>query len=182
MRITAGTHRSRNLKTLSSDHTRPTSDKIRQALFSKVGPYFQGGRFLDVFSGTGAMGLESLSRGMDEVVAFENNNQAARLILENVKALKETDHFKLLKGDAKELLKQDLGKFDLVFIDPPYDYNDFEGIINLVVEHCVHEDSIIIVESDHTKQLADGFGDFHCVQAKKYGQTMVRYFEVIHES
>ena len=178
MRITAGVHRSRTLKTLKSDHTRPTSDKIRQAIFSKVGPFFQEGSFLDVFCGTGAMGLEALSRGMDRVLAFENHGPAAAIINENVKLLKEEKNFKLMRGDAQNLIQKDNGLFDIVFMDPPYDYKDFDLMISLIVKHAVHDDSIIIVESDSQHTLKESYSQFTCTQEKVYGHTKLCYFEV----
>lgn len=177
MRITAGTHRSRNLKTLESNLTRPTSDKVRQAIYSRVGPYFNGETLLDVFSGTGAMALEGLSRGMSRVTCIEKNAQARRLILENIKLLGEQDHVDLIHGDALLELERLNHKFDLVFIDPPYDYPHFEAIIELVVANCVHENSLIIVESDKDKVLPQQFRTFVCSHSKRYGQTLISYYE-----
>lgn len=179
MRITAGIHRSRNLKTLDSDISRPTSDKVRQAIFSRIGPYFQDEQFLDVFSGTGAMALEGISRGIQHAVCIEKNPKARRIILENAKLLNEEKKISLLAGDAFVELDKLQTAFDYVFIDPPYAYDNFEGIIQKVVDHCVHDQSLIIVESDHMKVLPESFGKFQCVHTKKYGQTRLSYYEVV---
>lgn len=182
MRITAGQFRSRNIKTLKSDVSRPTSDKVRQAIFSRVGPYFQKSTFLDVFGGSGAMGLEALSRGMSEVVCIEKDPAASRLILENAKAFDVMNQMTLYKGDVLVQLKKINQKFDYIFIDPPYAYPKFEEVIQYVVDHLSYSHSEIIVESDSDKDLSDRFGNFVCVQSKKYGHTQVRYYEMSDEN
>ena len=177
MRITAGTHRSRVLKTLDSTISRPTSDKVRQAIYSRIGPYFQDSTMLDVFSGTGAMALEGLSRGMAHVTCIEKNAQARRLILDNVTLLNETANVTLINGDALNVLDT-LGQvFDVIFVDPPYDYPYFESIIETLVARCTHSNSLIIVESDAHKDLPTTVGTFTCVHSKRYGQTLISYYE-----
>lgn len=181
MRITAGTHRSRNLKTLDSDVTRPTSDKIRQAIFSRIGPYFDAASFLDVFGGTGAMALEAVSRGMGEAVCIEAYGPAQRIINENIKLLGEMSHVKLVKGDALIQLEKLNQKFDYIFIDPPYKYDYFEDIIRNAIKFCSHQHTLIIVESDATKELPEIIENFECVHSKKYGHSKLFYYEVIYE-
>ncbi len=178
MRITAGTHRSRNLKTLNGDQTRPTTDKIRQAIFSRIGPYFNNTSFLDVFSGSGAMALEARSRGVEVVYALEQHSGALSIIKDNAKSLNES--IEILKGDAMQLIPSLKQKFDYIFIDPPYHYDKFQVVIETCIQNCVHEDTLIIVESDISLKLDETILNFECVHEKKYGQTRIRYYEVNH--
>lgn len=182
MRITAGTHRSRNLKTLASDVTRPTSDKMRQAIFSRIGPYFDNTSFLDVFGGTGAMALEAISRGMNHAVCIERYVPAQRIIQENIKLLNENAKVTLVKGDALKQLETLKQRFDYIFIDPPYKYKYFESIIKEAIIHCAHENTLIIVESDAQKELPQVIENFECIHSKKYGQSKLFYYEVIYEN
>lgn len=178
MRITAGRNRSRALKTLKSDISRPTTDKVRQAIYSRIGPYFDGDVMLDVFAGSGAMGFEALSRGMGHVMAIEVNRQAYQLIQENAKALNEEAQISLILGDALKVVSGLNQTFDYVFIDPPYAYPHFETIIKVVIQSCVKPNTTIIVESDTTLKLPELILGFECIHQKKYGNTMIRYYEM----
>jgi 16S rRNA (guanine966-N2)-methyltransferase len=127
MRIIAGTYRSRILKSLKGPALRPTSDYLRETLFNVLGPAVSGSRFLDVFAGTGAVGIEALSRGAAGVVFIENHPPAAALIRRNLETLKVRSGALVLPVDALRGLEKlaarhtpDDPPFDFVFLDPPY--------------------------------------------------------------
>ena len=120
MRVVAGTVGGRPLKTLDGKITRPTTDKVKGAIFNMIGPYFDGGRVLDLFSGSGSLAIEAISRGMDEAVLVERNRQAQAIITENIKMTKAQNQFHLLKMDANKAIGVLKGPFDLVLLDPPY--------------------------------------------------------------
>jgi 16S rRNA (guanine(966)-N(2))-methyltransferase RsmD len=127
MRVIAGTYRSRILKSLKGLALRPTSDRLRETLFNVLGPTVAGARFLDLFAGTGAIGIEALSRGAKEVVFIENHAPAAKLIRQNLESLEIRSGFTVLPLDALRGLAMlasrkrpsELG-FDAIFLDPPY--------------------------------------------------------------
>lgn len=118
MRIVSGEFGGRPLKTLQGKTTRPTSDKVRGAMFNMIGPYFDGGRVLDLFAGSGALSIEAISRGMSEAVLVERDRGAQAIIQENIKMTKAEQQFKLLKMDAKKALSQLHQPFDLIFFRP----------------------------------------------------------------
>ncbi len=127
MRVIAGTYRSRILKSLKGLALRPTSDRLRETLFNVLGPAVAGARFVDVFAGTGAVGIEALSRGAAEVVFIENHPPAVALILKNLESLGVRSGAAVFGADALrglEMLaakrKEDGDTFDFVFLDPPY--------------------------------------------------------------
>jgi len=127
MRVIAGTYRSRILKSLKGLALRPTSDRLRETLFNVLGPAVAGARFLDVFAGTGAVGIEALSRGAAEVVVIEKHPPAVALIRKNLESLGVRSGATVLGADALrglEMLaakrKADRAAFDFVFLDPPY--------------------------------------------------------------
>jgi 16S rRNA (guanine966-N2)-methyltransferase len=127
MRVIAGTFRSRILKSLKGLALRPTSDRLRETLFNVLGPTVAGARFLDLFAGTGAIGIEALSRGAKEVVFIENHAAAAKLIRQNLDSLEIRSGFTVLPLDALRGLAMLASRrrpsepgFDSIFLDPPY--------------------------------------------------------------
>ena len=126
MRIIAGTHKGRTLKTPKWDGLRPTSDKLRETLFNILQTRIDGARVLDAFSGTGAVALEALSRGAVSATCLDSDRRAAALIAENARRCGESDRCVIIRGVAARALKQPLpgGPFDIVMLDPPYDYEN----------------------------------------------------------
>lgn len=126
MRIIAGTHRGRSLAAVGKGdagaHLRPTSDRVRESLFSMLThrDVIAGAKVLDLFAGTGALGLEALSRGAAEAVFVENGRVGQKLIQDNIAALSLRDRTKLLRNDATRLGAWPMHPFDLIFLDPPY--------------------------------------------------------------
>lgn len=154
MRIIAGTARSLPLKTVAGKDTRPTTDRIKETLFNMIQQEVPGAVFLDLFAGSGGIGLEALSRGAKEAVFVENGRQAAACIEENIRFTKFTEQSRLMKMDVLSALRKLEGRqvFDLVFMDPPYDQLlEKEVLTYLSDSELIDEDSLIIVEaSDHT--------------------------------
>lgn len=177
MRIVSGKFGSRALKTLSGDTTRPTSDKIRGAIFNKIGPYFDEGRFLDVFGGSGAMSFEALSRGMSHATILEKDRKAQLIIKENAKTLGVEKEINLIIGDSKSRIEGLSGTYDIVFLDPPYAYEHTEALAQRIIElGLVHDESLIIIETDGKRQIQDELGTFIKEDLKDYKATQIHYF------
>jgi len=178
MRIIAGEFRSRKLKTLEGGNTRPTQDKLRGAIFSSIGPYFDGQSFLDLFAGSGACGLEAKSRGCDYVVLNDKNPKASRIIKENVKDLKVK--CEIYNLDYIQLLDQFKNyRFDYIFLDPPYKLKVINEILTIIDQNqMLSENGKIIVESsieDTYGQLK--FNSFMFLKEKEYRLTRITYFK-----
>jgi len=123
MRIISGRNRGQHIQTLKGTQLRPTSDQMRETLFDVLGPRVQGSVFLDAYAGSGAVGLEALSRGAKEVVFVEHHRAATDLIRRNLAALKMEDGFYLMNARvlaALERLDEEGAIFDFIFLDPPY--------------------------------------------------------------
>ena len=118
MRVIAGEFRSRRLKSIPGDATRPTPDRLRETLFNILAPQIEGAAFLDAYAGTGAVGIEALSRGAARAIFIEQNRAAAAVIRENLKALGIESRAQVLQGKVSALLKK--VQADIVFLDPPY--------------------------------------------------------------
>ncbi|WP_296880328.1 16S rRNA (guanine(966)-N(2))-methyltransferase RsmD, partial [Thomasclavelia sp.] len=135
MRVIAGKYKSRQLKTVKSNLTRPTTDRNKENMFNIIGPYFNGGKVLDLFAGSGGLGIEAISRGFDELYSVDKQYAAFKVIKENFELLKleqaqvfKMDYQKALKKFADEQLK-----FDLIILDPPYGKNMVNGILEFLL-------------------------------------------------
>lgn len=176
MRVIAGKYRSRMLKTVENNRTRPTTDKNKENLFNMIGPYFDGGNCLDLFAGSGGLGIEALSRGMAYLVAVDKQYAAFKVIKENLATLK-IDDAKVLKMDYRKALStlahEDM-QFDLVLLDPPYDMKINQGIMNtLYQQHMLKEGSLIVVE-DRLEERLTFEQPFELVKENQYGITIMQ--------
>jgi 16S rRNA (guanine966-N2)-methyltransferase len=159
MRVIAGQFRSRQLKSLKGLALRPTSDRLRETLFNVLAPLIVGSRFLDVFAGTGAIGIEALSRGAAEAVFVESHQPAAALIKQNLASLGIKSGVSVLALDAVRALDKLAGKpnarFDLAYIDPPYsDAAQYAQVLEAVAKSPLfHPESRIAVEHRRSFEL-----------------------------
>ncbi|WP_239472503.1 16S rRNA (guanine(966)-N(2))-methyltransferase RsmD [Streptococcus alactolyticus] len=177
MRVVAGTFGGRPLKTLDGKITRPTTDKVKGAIFNMIGPYFDGGRVLDLFSGSGSLAIEAISRGMDEAVLVERNRQAQAIITENIKMTKAQNQFHLLKMDANKAIGVLKGPFDLVLLDPPYAKEDIiKNITDLEDAGLLSEEVMIVCESDKAVDLPEEISHFGIWKQKTYGISKVTVY------
>lgn len=157
MRIVAGKHRSRILKTLEGVDTRPTSDKVKEAVFSKIGPYFEGGIILDLFSGSGNIALEAISRGFEKAIMVDKSKKAVNIIKSNVALLKEEEKCEIWSVDYKKALsmsEQRQIKFDLIYLDPPYQLELINELIDKINEYdLLNNKGIIVAESSEKEEI-----------------------------
>ena len=145
MKIVSGIYGGRPLKTLEGKTTRPTADKVRGAVFNMIGPYFEGGRVLDLYAGSGGLSIEAVSRGMSSAVLVERDRKAQAVIAENINMTKEISKFQLLKMEADRALEQVGGTFDLVFLDPPYAKEQIVADIEKMAERNLFSQEIMVV-------------------------------------
>lgn len=162
MRVIAGTARSLPLKCIEGLATRPTTDRIKETLFNMLQPDIPGCRFLDLFAGSGAIGIEALSRGAREAVFVENQKKAWACIKDNLSFTKLSDHSRIFLMDAVSALSQLEGEpaFDIIFMDPPYDQG-LERQVLSVLSHSSLADSntTIILEASKNGEI-DWIEDF----------------------
>ncbi len=151
MRVIAGSARRLKLITPEGKHTRPTSDKIKETLFNILQTETPDCRFLDLFSGSGGIAIEALSRGAKEAVMVDNDREAIRCIKENIKTTRFEDQSRLMTMDVLQALRrldQLQAPFDVIFMDPPYRMDLEHRILPyLLASSLVHEDTLIIVET-----------------------------------
>lgn len=177
MRVISGNYGGRPIKTLPGKTTRPTSDKVRGAMFNMIGPYFDGGRVLDLFAGSGGLSIEAVSRGMAQAVLVERDRQAQAIIKENIAMTKETGKFQLMQMEANQALPVVKGPFDLVFLDPPYAKETIvETITDLCQKDLLAEEVMVVCETDKQVQLPEEIADLGIWKEKIYGISKVTVY------
>ncbi|ASB96225.1 16S rRNA (guanine(966)-N(2))-methyltransferase RsmD [Streptococcus equi] len=177
MRIVSGEFGGRPLKTLEGKTTRPTSDKVRGAIFNMIGPYFKGGRVLDLFAGSGGLSIEAISRGMSEAVLVERDRKAQAIIQANIKMTKASQQFTLLKMNAERALDHLSGQFDVVFLDPPYAKETIVANIEALVEkNLLSDDVMIVCETDRSVALPEAIAWLGIWKEKQYGISKVTVY------
>ena len=172
MRITAGNLRHRIIKMTNLDTTRETQDKVRMAIFNMLGQYFDGGIALDLFAGSGAMGLEAISRGMDLVVFNDINSDACKIVKENIDLL-NIKNYELYNKDYVSFLNNDKHKYDYIFLDPPYALNDIDSILDLALK-SLKPNGLIIFEMAKESKFSD---KYQVIKEKSYGIKKVVIFK-----
>lgn len=177
MRIVAGISKGTKLKMVPGTHVRPTSDRVKESVFQMLGPFFSGGRVLDLFAGTGALGLEALSRGMDEAVFVDQSIKSIQTIRHNVAQTKMQSRAIIYKKDAKlacRLLAKQKQKFTLIFIDPPYQQNILiPTLTEIAKQDLLEEDGKIIAELPTHACLPEEIGKLRRKIQRSYGSSLI---------
>lgn len=167
MRIVGGKLRHRVIQMTNLETTRETQDKVREAIFNMIGPYFDGGVCLDLFAGSGAMGIEAYSRGIEKIVLNDHNGLALKVCRGNCKTLQiESAEFTNL--DYKDFIRACSLKFDLVILDPPYRMDDIALILE-EIHDLVLESGIVVFEMGKESVYPKDLRDFHWIKDKCYG-------------
>jgi len=177
MRIVGGKHRSRILLSLEGKGTRPTMDKVREALYGRLGNWVEGKVVLDLFAGTGSVALEGISRGMASAVLVDGSAAAIDVIKKNVVALKEDERCMILRMEAMQALRylrNKEKKFDFIYLDPPYGKVDLAKILSLIEEYgLLAPEGIVVVETLDEEELP--LSDFILEKKMTYGVSALHY-------
>jgi len=171
MRIIAGEFKGRRLKSVPGLATRPTPDRLRESLFSILGPELEGRRFADLFAGTGSVGLEALSRGASEVVFVEGAVRAREVLRENLRVLGAV-HASVIERPVMRALRT--LRTDIVFMDPPYE--DERAYLETLEALKYSEASLILVQHQPKRALAERYGAFECKRRLRQGDNVVSFY------
>ncbi|MCR8641797.1 16S rRNA (guanine(966)-N(2))-methyltransferase RsmD [Paenibacillus sp. N1-5-1-14] len=184
MRVISGKARGRSLQAVSGMKTRPTTDKVKEAIFSMIGPYFDGGMVLDLFAGTGGLGIEALSRGVDKAIFIDMDKKSIDTVVHNLDVTKLRDQAEVYRNDANraiKLLAKRGVKFDYVFLDPPYRLKIIEELLTLLEEgELFAEDAVIVVETDSADELPKTIGGCVWERRTEYGEIAVSIYNYNH--
>lgn len=180
MRVIAGAAKGRPLKAVPGMNTRPTTDKVKEAIFSMIGPYFDGGFALDLFAGTGGLGIEAWSRGAERVVFVDKEKTSVDVVRGNVQAAGMSEHAEIYRNDAERALKALARRgirFRLVFLDPPYRITKMDQVMEQLDElRLLEDDAVIVVEHDAGHAYPERLAHFTRTRAAQYGDTAVSIY------
>lgn len=184
MRIISGTARGTKLFTLDGENTRPTLDRVKEPLFNIINFYLEDSVVLDLFAGSGALGLEALSRGAKMAIFCEKNYDAVKVIQRNIEKTKFTERSLLISSDFERALKQifdDHVKVDVVFLDPPYKTDFVFKSLELILNYGIlNEDGIIVVETDEIEKIKHGLDERGIIpfDVRKYGRVYLLFIKL----
>lgn len=181
MKVISGTLKGRNIEGYDIDGTRPTMDRVKESLFGMIQDYVKGSVVLDLFAGSGNLGIEAISNGANMCYFIDNNNEVIKILNKNITNLQIKDKSKIILSDWKKFLNESATKnikFDLIFVDPPYDYNVYEKILEKVSTlNLLNENGLIILEH-HNLKFNDRYNNLILFKQKKYGNKSVNIYKM----
>ena len=182
MRVISGALKGRNIKGFDIEGTRPTMDRVKESMFASIQNNLKDSVCLDLFCGSGNLGIEAISNGSSLCYFVDNNIKAIKVVEDNLKNLNIKGSAKVLNYDYKKSLKyffENNVKFDLIFADPPYDYHVIEKIIKYVSEYdLLNENGLLVLEFEKEK-LEETYGNLKLIKNKKYSWKYVYIYKKI---
>lgn len=180
LRVIAGTAKGHKLKTVEGMSTRPTTDRVKESLFNILAPYLERTSVLDLFAGTGSLGIEALSRGAASAVFADKSRDSISVIRANLEHTKLLEKSKILQEDfltALDSLFAGNAKFDIIMLDPPYNKNFIQDTLkNLTKNDIIKDGSIIAAEHDAREELPERVGRLFRKMTRRYGDTALTFY------
>lgn len=180
MRIVGGTKRGLRLASLPGTTTRPTADRVKEALFNIVAAHVPGASVLDLFAGSGALGIEALSRGARAATFVEHDRRAARIARDNVSRTKFEEQSRVITGDVFSTLKGEgrlAGPFDLIFADPPYGRQLASRVLTAAADpRLLAPDGLLVIEHDKREELPALRANMEQIRTARYGNTVLSFY------
>ncbi len=179
VRVISGSARGLKLNTPGDDRVRPTTDRVKESMFNIIQDWVYDSQVLDLFAGSGALGIEALSRGASQAVFCDNSLDSIKIIKSNIEKARVADRSQIVSGDFKRCLRDMEAKnqsFDMIFVDPPYYEGLFEEVLD-TIRSCkiLKKDGIVIVEHDAKRPIGQVEG-LEVYKEKKYGITMLTFY------
>ena len=180
LRVIAGIARGHKLKTPGGMSTRPTTDRVKESLFGILTPWIVDAEVLDLFAGTGSLGIEALSRGAEKAVFVDKSRVCCDIVRENLGHTKLADSAEVIPGEAQAVLNRLAGSgrsFDIVFLDPPYHRDILPGILEALDRlSLVKQEGIVVTEHDAGDPLPEETGSLARTDTRKYGDTVLSFY------
>ena len=182
LRVISGKARGLKLNTPKNEDVRPTTDRVKESLFNIINFNIMDSNVLDLFAGTGSLGIECLSRGASKCVFVDNSKESMAIVKSNIKKARVENESITMNIDFKGAILN-LGnkgeKFDIIFMDPPYYKNMFEDALSMVDQNnLLQEDGIIVVEHDTNDKFPESIGRLYKSRDKKYGKTTLTFYKM----
>lgn len=180
MKVISGLLKGRIINGYNIDGTRPTMDRVKESLFGMIQDNIKDSIVLDLFAGSGQLGIEAISNGAKVCYFTDNNNEVIKVLNKNIANLKIKNKAKVILTDWKKFLNECANnklKFDIIFVDPPYDYDVYEKILEKVSTlDLLNEDGLIILEH-HNLKFKDSYNDLKLYKEKRYGNKSVNIYK-----
>ena len=177
MRIIAGTLKGRRIDAPDWTGLRPTSDRLRETLFNVLAPHVEGARFLDAYAGTGAVGIEALSRGASQVTFVERDPRAVRLIERNLARCGVNDRYAIIRAGFAGAAPRLDRAFDILFLDPPYGAGELTGALSAAAPLVTH-DALLVVEHATRDEAPEGIDNLVRVRQLKQGDSALAFYRM----
>lgn len=180
MRVVSGEKRGLSLKAVPGVLTRPTTDKVKESIFNIIGPYFAGGLALDLYAGSGGLGIEALSRGVERVIFVDQNRKAVEVIKQNLLSCQLSERSEVYRNEAgralKALIKRNVA-FSYVFLDPPYKQQNLVNDVRILTDFgLLEKDVIVVCEHDQELVLPEMIGKLGKKRHETYGETAITIY------
>ena len=180
MKVISGSLKGRNIKGYNIEGTRPTMDRVRESIFGTIQNYVKDSIVLDLFAGSGSLGIEALSNGARYCYFVDNNKEVIKVLKDNISTFNITKTSNIIQEDYKQALnhfKDKNIKFDLIFLDPPYKYQVIEEIINYITEYDLLSKNGLIICEFQLDKLQEKYEDLTLIKSKKYSDKYVYIFK-----
>jgi len=177
MRIAAGQFKGKKLSAGSDLSIRPVTNRLKEILFSVLNNFFYDKRILDLFSGSGSLAIEALSRGAGHVTCVENNNSSIRILRKNIKTLKiDTSLIQIIKADVIKFLNEDNQKYSLILSDPPFNYSSLQQMINQIFTgNILERQGLLVVHHEINNPLRIENVPYLLLKQKKIGRSLLSF-------
>ncbi|MDX5324147.1 MAG: 16S rRNA (guanine(966)-N(2))-methyltransferase RsmD [Exiguobacterium sp.] len=180
MRVISGERKGTRLKAVPGSATRPTTDKVKESLFNIIGPYFAGGDALDLYAGSGGLGIEALSRGCDHAVFVDKQTKAIQTIQENLRVTRYEANATVYRQDARQALDELITSgraFKLIFMDPPYHAAEHETFLQLIeANHLLTDNGVVVCEHGSETELPERVGRLEKIKVQRYSDVITISF------
>jgi 16S rRNA (guanine(966)-N(2))-methyltransferase RsmD len=181
MRVIAGDMKGRRLVPVPGRSTRPTTDKVKESIFNIIGPYFEEGYVLDLFAGTGSLGIEAMSRGIAEGVFVDMDTKALQVVRKNIETCGLQERSEIFRNDARraiQLLAAKQLQFNLVLLDPPYHLDVIPSVITGLVQHnLLNDNAIVVAEHSSERELPEQIESVARWKSVTYGEIAVSFYQ-----
>ncbi len=177
MRIIAGKYKGQQIVAAGNNSIRPTTDRIKESIFNVLGDFVLDARVLDLFSGSGNLGLEALSRGAASVTFVDKSANSLRVLRKNIQKLKVTEPVQVVKKDILAFLRQNKQPFDLIFADPPFKWNRFVELLPLAfLPENLTEFGLVVLESERTHEIEWDTNVYEVIYQKQFDRSIISIF------
>ncbi len=177
MRVIAGKYKGHHLYSAKNQSIRPTTDRIKEHIFSVLNDFVTDCRVLDLFAGSGSLGIEALSRGAESVTFVENSYNSIKVLRKNLERLPIQEPYHVVRKNVLTFLKQNKEPFDLIFADPPFKWNRFIELLPLVfLPENLTEYGIFVLESERTHDIEWETNVYEVLRQKKFDRSIITFF------